>query len=104
MGTVVVFEVSQSDAEELREFAATLENALLVESRALDGDAAIQLVATVVLATIPVIRAWLLARSDRKKSTLISWNGNKIQGYDAAEVKEIIESLSALEIGESNDE
>ena len=87
-------EVSLEDAAALEELRSQLsENAPIVQSEALDGDTVVQALVAVSVASLPVIKAWLLARADHAKSTVVSWHGRRFVGYSAKDIGRIVEAL-----------
>jgi hypothetical protein len=95
MSTVsVVIQTPIADVDALNglavEFGSSRE---LLETRALDGGSVAAVVLPVTIASLSLLKAWMLARIDQKKSVKISWNGKTFQGYSAQEVSRITEAL-----------
>ncbi|MFB7576275.1 hypothetical protein [Streptomyces sp. NPDC056165] len=90
----LTIEVDLLDRDDLERFVARVDPApTVIEVRALDGDTLLQAVIVITLSTLPVIRTWLLQRAVNKKATVVSWKGNRIQGYSAEDVIGILEAL-----------
>ena len=89
-----VVEVPLEDAAALSELHSQLSvSTPIVESEALDGETVLQALVAVTLASLPVLKAWLLARADRAKSTVVSWKGRRFVGYSAKDVAAIAKAL-----------
>jgi hypothetical protein len=73
----------------VRDLAADTET---IESRAFDGGLVVTAVVTVVTATLPVLRSWLLARSQERRTTKVTIRGKQFQGYSADEVIAMLEA------------
>ncbi|MFF3639083.1 hypothetical protein [Streptomyces sp. NPDC002250] len=90
----MTIEVDLLDRDDLEQLAAHVDaTPVVIEVRALDGDTLLQAVIAVTATALPVIRTWLLQRAENKKATVVSWDGNRIQGYSAKEVMGILEAL-----------
>lgn len=61
-----------------------------VESRSLDGVTIATALVAMATASIPVFRAWLVARLEAKKGCVVSFEGVSLQGYSADEVEKIV--------------
>lgn len=94
METLVIIAVPQRDAVELDELDRALGRTTpKSNSRALDGQTLVQAITAISLATLPVVRTWILARADHRKATTVAWGGNTLVGYSKDEVTEILDAL-----------
>lgn len=102
----VLLAVPPAEAAELEELKATVEGtSQVVEARPFDGVVVAQILVPLTLATIPVLKAWLTARFDHRKSQTVVVRGMKFTGYSAEEVKELFESLDQqTELGGAADD
>jgi len=92
---VAAVEVPLDEERELVTLSDQLDvSELPVRSRALDGDTVARLVVAVTALSLPVLRAWLVARAEHRKSTIVSWGGRRFVGYSAKEVAELADVLS----------
>lgn len=90
----VVITVPYDDLGDLTSLARELETGLSpIESRSLDGATTAAALVAVATTSIPVLRAWLVARLDAKKGSVVSFEGVKLQGYSANEVEKIVKLL-----------
>ncbi len=90
----IIVRVPTSDATELQVLQEQLPGLVkLGESRAFDGIIAVQALVTVTLASLPVLRSWLVKRAEHRKSTTVLWKGTQLTGYTAAEVIAIVEAV-----------
>ena len=64
-----------------------------LEVRAFDGDSFLQVVVSMSFTTLPVIVAWIRARAERSKSTVVVADGIELRGYTPAEIDRIVSSL-----------
>src|SRR6266545_4495278 len=78
-----VIAVPLDDADDLEELSRDLSAHSPVESRALDGGSVATLLVSVYVASLPLIKAWLIARVERHKESTVSINGRRIHGYSA---------------------
>jgi hypothetical protein len=93
--------VEEADRDDLDSLAGEVGSDPALETRALDGATIVQVLIPISLATLAVVRAWLLARLEKHKTSSVTWKGRKFVGYSADEVAEIIAALER-EVGEGN--
>lgn len=100
-GTITV-QVPAGEAEALEALIRDLSvdaEAELIESRAFDGGLIIMAVVSIATATLPVLKAWLLARSQERRSTKVTIEGKQFQAYSADEVIAILEAVKDSTVG-----
>lgn len=100
----VVIAVPEAEALELARLQDTLpQNTTPIQSKPFDGVTMLQILVPVTVASIPIIKTWVKARFEHRKTQAISFKGMKFTGYSATEVKELIELLDS-EIAAGSDD
>lgn len=94
-GSVFVVEVSSHESEELiaslaKEASNSFES---YESRAFDGNTVVHIVIPVTVATVAIVRTWLISRVERGKAMSVVWKGMRLTGYNAKEVAEVMRAI-----------
>ena len=67
-----------------------------------DGEMVTQVVVPLTLASIPVLKAWILGRADQRKSLKVAFRGYELTGYTPREVEIIIRALEEAVSDESD--
>lgn len=87
MEETITVQVPASEAEELgaliRDMAV---DTAPIESRAFDGGIVVTAIVTLTTTSLPVLKAWLQARSQERRSTKVTIKGKQFTGYSADEV------------------
>jgi hypothetical protein len=97
----VIVTVPHGDGPELAGLTRDLSSGSSpIEARSLDGATTAAVLLAVTTSSLPVLRAWLLARLDAKRGSIVSFDGVKLQGYSAAEVERIV-SVIRQELGDN---
>jgi len=63
-------------------------------SRAFDAVTLSVVLVPLTIRALPVLKAWLLARSEARRSTKVTIDGQQFEGYSADEVVKILESTA----------
>jgi hypothetical protein len=100
---VMAVQVPISDSTDLSEFSA-FQVGSIVEKRGLDGASVAEIIVVATGGSLGLLRSWLLARIDHRKSTTVSWNGRNLTGYSASDVERIVSALERDIKSESTDE
>lgn len=91
----VAISVPFDDSDSLEAFPATAEDLAIGESRSIDGNTLATIIVPVALASLPVLKAWLIARVEAKKGCVVSFDGATLHGYSADEVERITAAISS---------
>lgn len=98
----IVVRVPNEDVSDLHALKTQLPNEVnIVQSRAFDGATVVQALTALTIAALPVLKAWLLARAEHRRSTTVIWEGKQLTGYSAEEVGSIVTALDQLAHGDS---
>jgi hypothetical protein len=97
----VSVQVPPEDRSALDDLLRSLDHSTEVtEVHPFDGETMVQSVLAVTAVSTPVIRAWLRARVDQRKTFRVVYDGVEYTGYTADEVEALVQALSA----DANDE
>ena len=61
--------------------------------RGFGGELVVQIIVPVTAAAYRLLRAWILAKTERAKNTKITWNGNEISGVTGEDLTRILDHL-----------
>lgn len=92
----VVVSLPQADASALEDFERMDGDSIgFSETRSLDGNTMATALVSITLATLPVLKAWLISRVEAKKGCLVTFEGVTLQGYTAEEVSRIVAAIES---------
>ncbi|NDZ77252.1 hypothetical protein G3I19_01655 [Streptomyces sp. SID10853] len=63
------------------------------EQRPFDGEAALQMLIALSVATFPYFRTWIRSRADQRKETKVVVDGLELSGYTEKEVNRILDRV-----------
>jgi shikimate kinase len=96
MSPTMSLQVPVDEVESLEELLRTLQ-APSETSRLhpFDGETVVQAVVTLSGAAIPILRIWLRARVEARKSYRLVYDGTEYEGYDVKEIERLVQVLKA---------
>lgn len=95
--------VPLDDVEALNALRESLHAAPPMESRALDGETVLTAVLVVTLASVNMLRAWLLARSEERRGCVVRFDGKTFLGYSSDDVEAILAAIDSR-LDQANDD
>ncbi|GAB3757594.1 hypothetical protein GCM10027599_23910 [Yimella radicis] len=94
----IAVQVAIAESEELKTlllgFSAGEEP---IQSRAFDGGLVVTGLLTLSTASLPVLKAWLIARADQKRSTKVIIGGKQFEAYSREDVIAILKAVEKSE-------
>ena len=92
--TNIIIAVDLTEMHALEELRSAVSGASdVVQAKPFDGVTTAQVLLPLTIAAVPVVKAWIGARSAHKKSQTVVLRGMRFEGYSAKEVAKLYEVL-----------
>lgn len=90
----IIVAVPVDDQAELAELVSSVAGASeTVESRPFDGVVLVQTLVPLTIASLPLLKAWIVNRFEHKKAQTVVLDGMRFEGMSANDVKTLLETL-----------